>query len=106
MKKLNLVLGAGAAFALPVLAMAEEPVAAAATAAADGRPFYAIAKGFAVGVAALACAFAQGKIVSSAVEGISRNPGAAGQVFTPMLLGVAFVETLLIFTLFLSGINP
>ena len=102
MKKLNLMLGAGAAFVMPALAMAEEPVAAAA----EGRPFYALAKGFAVGVAALACAFAQGKIVSSAVEGISRNPGAAGQVFTPMLLGVAFVETLLIFTLFLSGINP
>jgi F-type H+-transporting ATPase subunit c len=102
MKKLNYVLGAGAAFLMPVMASAEETAAAAA----DGRPFYALAKGFAVGVAALACAFAQGKIVSSAVEGISRNPGAAGQVFTPMLLGVAFVETLLIFTLFLSGINP
>jgi len=101
MKKLNLVLGAGAAFALPVLAMAEEPVAAAA----EGRPYYAMAKGFAVGVAALGCALAQGKIVGTAVDGISRNPGASGQIFTPMLLGVAFVETLLIFTLFLSGIN-
>lgn len=97
MKKLNLVLGAGAAFLMPAFAFAQEDVAA-------GKPMYALAKGFAVGVAALGCALGQGKIVAAAVEGIARNPGASGQVFTPMLLGVAFVETLLIFTLFLSGI--
>ena len=106
MKKLNYLLGAGVAFLAPAMAFAEEPVAAATAAAAEGRPFYALAKGFAVGVAALACALAQGRIVGTAVEGIARNPGASGQIFTPMLLGVAFVETLLIFTLFLSGINP
>jgi F-type H+-transporting ATPase subunit c len=101
MKKMSYLLGAGATFFLPVMAMAEE----AGEAAAAGRPHYAMAKGFAIGVAALGCALAQGKIVGTAVDGISRNPGAAGQIFTPMLLGVAFVETLLIFTLFLSGIN-
>lgn len=97
MKKLNLVLGAGVAFLMPAFAFAQEDAAA-------GKPMYALAKGFAVGVAALGCALGQGKIVAAAVEGIARNPGASGQVFTPMLLGVAFVETLLIFTLFLSGI--
>lgn len=100
MKKMNYLLAAGAAYLMPAMAFAEE-----AAATGGDKPMYALAKGFAVGVAALACALAQGKIVSSAVEGISRNPGSAGQVFTPMLLGVAFVETLLIFTLFLSGIN-
>lgn len=101
MKKLNFILGAaGSALLLPAVSFAEE----AAHDAAAGKPMYALAKGFAVGVAALGCALGQGKIVSAAVEGIARNPGAAGQVFTPMLLGVAFVETLLIFTLFLSGI--
>jgi F-type H+-transporting ATPase subunit c len=98
MKKLNLLLGTSAAFLMPAITMAAEEGAHA------DKPYYAIAKGFAVGVAALGCALGQGKIVSSAVEGIARNPGASGQVFTPMLLGVAFVETLLIFTLFLSGI--
>jgi len=101
MKKLNYILGAaGTALLLPAISFAEE----AANDAAAGKPMYALAKGFAVGVAALGCALGQGKIVSAAVEGIARNPGAAGQIFTPMLLGVAFVETLLIFTLFLSGI--
>jgi F-type H+-transporting ATPase subunit c len=100
MKKVSYLFGAAAAFLMPAMAFAEE----AAAAAAD-KPMYAIAKGFAIGVAALGCALAQGKIVGTAVDGISRNPGASGQIFTPMLLGVAFVETLLIFTLFLSGIN-
>lgn len=99
MKKLNLLLGTAAVgMVLPAISFAEE-----AAQHAD-KPFYAIAKGFAVGVAALGCALGQGKIVSAALEGIARNPGATGQIFTPMLLGVAFVETLLIFTLFLSGI--
>ena len=101
MKKMNYLLASGMAFLVPGLAFAEETAAAAAS----GSSLHAIAKGFAIGVAALGCALAQGKIVSSAVEGIARNPGSSGQVFTPMLLGVAFVETLLIFTLFLSGIN-
>lgn len=101
MNKVKYVLAAATAFLLPAISFAEE----AAHDTASGKPFYAIAKGFAVGVAALGCALAQGRIVGSAVEGIGRNPGASGQIFTPMLLGVAFVETLLIFTLFLSGIN-
>jgi F-type H+-transporting ATPase subunit c len=101
MKKMNALLVAGSAFALPSLAFAEE----AAGEAGAGRPMYALAKGIMIGVAALGCAMAQGKIVSTALDGIARNPGASGQIFTPMLLGVAFVETLLIFALFLSGIN-
>lgn len=101
MKNMSYLLGTvGASLLIPAISFAEEGAAAAA----EGRHYHAIAKGFAVGLAAMGCAFSQGKIVSSAVESIGRNPGASGQIFTPMLLGVAFVETLLIFTLFLSGI--
>ncbi|MGZ3692806.1 MAG: ATP synthase F0 subunit C [Bdellovibrionota bacterium] len=101
MKKLTYLAGGAVAFLAPALAFAEET----AHTASEGRPYYAIAKGFAVGVAALGCALGQGKIVSAALEGIARNPGAREQIFTPMLLGVVFVETLLIFTLFASGIS-
>ena len=97
MRNLNLVLGGSAAFLLPTMAFADD--------AAAGKPMYAVAKGLAVGAAALGCALGQGKIVSAALDGIGRNPGAREQIFTPMLLGVVFVETLLLFTLFLSGIN-
>ena len=102
MKKLNYILAtAGAMFLLPLISFAEEVAAEGGS-----RPYYAMAKGIAIALAALGCALGQGKIVAAALEGIARNPGAMGQIFTPMLLGVAFVETLLIFTLFLSGINP
>jgi len=98
MNKLNYLLGAAAAFLLPSMAFAEE-----AAASAD-KPMYALAKGFAVGIAALGCALGQGKIFTTALHIISLNPCASRQIFTPMLLCMTFIETLLIFTLFLSGI--
>jgi F-type H+-transporting ATPase subunit c len=101
MRKLNILLGGAAAYLLPAMAFAEDT----AHDASQGRPIYALAKGLAVGAAALGCALGQGKIVSAALDGIGRNPGAREQIFTPMLLGVVFVETLLIFTLFASGIS-
>ncbi|MGZ3650676.1 MAG: ATP synthase F0 subunit C [Bdellovibrionota bacterium] len=100
MSKLNIILGGAAAYLVPAMAFADE-----AATAGGGKPMYAIAKGLAVGAAALGCALGQGKIVSAALDGIGRNPGAREQIFTPMLLGVVFVETLLIFTLFASGIS-
>ena len=80
-------------FFLPLFAQAAEME--------DGNKpglFY-IAKGVAIGLAALGGALGQGKLVAAALEGIARNPGAAGQVQTPMILGIAFVESLVIFAL-------
>ncbi len=105
MSKMKYVMGAAAAYLVPAMAFADEAATAAAHDAAGGRPMYALAKGLAVGAAALGCALGKGKIVSAALDGIGRNPGAREQIFTPMLLGVVFVETLLIFTLFASGIS-
>ena len=49
--------------------------------------------GFGAGLSALG----HGKIASAACEGAARNPGAAGRIQTLMLLGLAFVETAIIF---------
>jgi ATP synthase F0 subunit c len=40
-----------------------------------------------------------GILVSGAVEGIARNPDAAGQVQTNMILGIAFAEAIAIYCL-------
>ena len=56
-----------------------------------------------VAIAALGGALGQSKIMGAALEGIGRNPGAAGQMFLPWLLGVAFVESLVIFTWVISA---
>jgi F-type H+-transporting ATPase subunit c len=61
--------------------------------------------GFALAIAAFGGALGQSKIISSALESISRNPGAAGAMFTPWLLGVAFVESLVLFTFVLCWVK-
>jgi F-type H+-transporting ATPase subunit c len=41
----------------------------------------------------------QGKAIASAVEGMGRNPGAAGAIQLAMLIGLAFIESLALYTL-------
>ncbi len=55
-----------------------------------------IAAAITIGLAALGGTFAQGKAASAALEGIARNPEAQGKIFTPMLLGMALIESLVI----------
>lgn len=64
--------------------------------------FLAIGAGIGMGIAALGGALGQGRAAAAALEGIARNPGAADKLFTPMLLGLAFVESLVIFTFVIS----
>ncbi|MBF0205790.1 MAG: ATP synthase F0 subunit C [Oligoflexia bacterium] len=52
-----------------------------------------------VGIAAAGGGIGQGLIGSRAMEGISRNPSALDKIFTPMILTIAFVESLVIFTI-------
>jgi len=50
----------------------------------------------AIGLAALGGTLSQGKAASAALEGIARNPEAQGKIFTPMILGMALIESLVI----------
>lgn len=50
-------------------------------------------------IASALCGLAQGKSVSSAVEAVARNPGARAGIQTLLVLGLAFIESLAIFTL-------
>lgn len=53
---------------------------------------------FAMAIASGLCALAQGKAISASVEGIARNPGAAGAIRILLILGLAFIESLALFT--------
>ncbi len=53
---------------------------------------------FAMALASGLCGMAQGKAIAAACEGIARNPGAAGAIRILLLLGLAFVESLALFT--------
>lgn len=58
-----------------------------------------MAKAFAIAIGGLGPAFAIGKLVAKALEGIGRNPEASGKIFVPMLLGAAFAEAIAIYAL-------
>ena len=60
------------------------------------------AAGLAIAIAALGGTLAQGRAGSAALESISRNPGAYGNLFTPMILVLVFIESLVIFSLLIA----
>ncbi len=62
----------------------------------------ALAAGLAIGLAALGGALAQGRTAASALEGIARNPASADRIFTPMILGLALIESLVIYALIIA----
>ncbi len=62
----------------------------------------ALAIGLGLGIAAAGGGIGQGKAASAALEGIGRNPGAAKEIFTPLLLSLALIESLVIYSLVIS----
>ena len=62
----------------------------------------ALSKAIVMGVGTIGPALGIGFIGSKAVEAIGRNPEAAGKVFVPMLLSMAFAEAVAIYALVVS----
>ena len=83
-----------AAMVLAPAAMAQE-----AGGGGGGKALGALAVAIGMGAAAFGCGLGQGRIASAACEGMARNPGAAGPIRAAMILGLVFVETLVLFTL-------
>jgi F-type H+-transporting ATPase subunit c len=61
---------------------------------------------FAVAIAALGGALGDGRAIAAACEGTARNPAAGGRIFTMLLLGLALIETLVLFTFLTLFIKP
>ncbi len=68
----------------------------AANASAKGMLY--IGAGIGMALAAGLCGLAQGKATASAAEALARNPGARPGIFTFLILGLAFIESLALFT--------
>ncbi len=58
-----------------------------------------------MGIAAGLCGIGQGRVAAAACEGMARNPGAYNRVQLALILGLAFIETLVIFTLVVVLLN-
>ena len=71
--------------------------AEAAAASASGVKAIAASVGFAIAV--VGGALGQSRIGAAACEGAARNPGAAGKIQVMMILGLALIESLVLFAL-------
>jgi F-type H+-transporting ATPase subunit c len=90
--------------AAPAFAVELDPNGAAK---AEQGKYVAIAMGFGLGFAAAFGALGQAKAIAAAVESIARQPEAAGNIRGALIIGLALIETLVIYMLlicfFLNG---
>ena|SRR5258708_11278531 len=101
--KLSLSLAAFVATVLaPSIAFAQAAPAKVAANNFDANIGLAIGAGMAIGLAVLGGGLGQGRAAAAALEGISRNPGAAGRIQTPMILGLALIESLVLFAFLIA----
>ena len=76
---------------------------AAATAAGNGNVRWGVlAAAFVLGIAAAAGAIGQSRAIAAACEGIARNPSAAGPIRLAMIIGLALIESLVIYALLIA----
>lgn len=64
----------------------------------------AISIGLGMAIAASIGALSQSRAIWRAVEAIARQPEAGGRIFTALIIGLALIETLVLFTFLVTGI--
>lgn len=75
---------------------AEEPLGQ------EAKKFIGLACGLAIAIAALGGGLGQGIAIYKGLEGIARNPEAQPKIFIPMIVGLALIESLVIYALVIS----
>lgn len=91
----------GAAFFFAALATAQEHGAPGAG-ASGAAGYLALASGLGIAIASFGGALGQGRAAAAALEGIARNPGVSGKIQTPMIIGLALIESLVIYSLVIA----
>ena len=104
LRRLAIVLAMVAAAMMMVLTVGVfadtgDSAAAADAAAATTTGFKAIAAAIAIGLAACGGAIGMGIFGAKTSEGISRQPEADGKIRTSFMLGLVFIETVVIYAL-------
>jgi F-type H+-transporting ATPase subunit c len=75
------------------------PVFAQGGEAAAGTNWVAITSGFAMAIASAVCGLGQGKATAAATEALARNPAARPGIQLALILGLALIESLALYTL-------
>ena len=83
---------------LAVMTMTMPAYAQGGTAAAPVN-LVPIAAGFGIAIAAGLAGIGQGRVGAAACEAMARNPGARPGIQLALILGLAFIESLVLFTL-------
>ena len=91
-------------FAIPALAEGDVPHFAL-NALNDGNflGLMGLGAGVGVGLAAAGAGMGQGRAASAALDGIARNPSATGKMFVPLVLSLALMESLVIFSFLVTN---
>jgi len=100
LRRFTLMMTGLATLAVPAIALAEE--GGALGPAGWALLGIGVGAGLAVGLAALGGGIGQGRASAAALEGIARNPSASGKIFTPMIIGLALIESLVIYAFVIS----
>jgi len=82
-----------------VLMVIAVPAFAQGGAPAAGGDLRFLGAAIGMGIASGLCGIGQGRATASAAEAVARNPGARAGIQTLLVLGLAFIESLAIFTL-------
>ena len=96
MEKKKLAFAAAALTTLASTSAFAQPEATGGS-GASYQAYAALGAGLAIGLAVLGAGMGQGRAASAALDGISRNPGAADRIQTPFILGMALIESLALF---------
>ena len=68
-------------------------------------PYASLAAALAIGLAAFGGALGQAKTAAAALEAIGRNPAAQGKIFVPMIIGLALIESLVLYAFVIAFIK-
>ena len=97
MKNVRIFLIALAVFMFGCIAFASEGGAS--------DPYASLAAGLGIGLAAFGGSLGQGNAAAKALEGIARNPSAAGKLLGPMIIGLALIESLVIYAFLVTFVK-
>lgn len=96
-RKIMVILSALSVFFIASVAMADG--------GGTGDAYRSIGAGLAIGLAAFGGGIGQGRTSAAALEGIARNPTAQGKVFVPMIIGLALIESLVLYAFVIAFVK-
>jgi F-type H+-transporting ATPase subunit c len=102
MKKLSMFLTLFAGAVLANLAAAPMAMAQDHADLGGAAGWIGVGAGLAMGLGALGCGMGQGRAVASAMESIGRNPSSTDRLQTPMIIGLALIESIAIYCLVIA----